>query len=145
MKNSDNAAGFSMIEMLAAMFVISFGLLSILGLFVKGIRTTDAAYLHSQAVVLAYDLSDRIRANPSVLSSYVLAENASLIDPGVDCASQVCTPSQLAEADLYEWRNLLAVTLPAGDANVGVGTSAATISISWDQHGASESFSLVMN
>jgi type IV pilus assembly protein PilV len=147
MKNThklSSEAGFSMIEVLTSMLVMSIGLLAILGLFINGIKTTDAAYLHSQAVVLAHDMADRIRANPSVLDNYSLALAATMVAPGNDCFAQACSTLQLAEADLYDWKNQIDAALPKSDASVVTVASNTTITVTWEDHlGDAESYSVV--
>lgn len=142
--NINYESGFSLIEVLASMLVISIGLLGILGLFINGVKTTDEAYLRSQAVLLAYDLADRIRANPSASADYYLTASATLITPSNDCISQICSTTQLAEADLYDWKNQVTDTLPLGDAAVIDVAPDTLITIGWDHLGISESFSMVM-
>ncbi len=126
------------------MLVISVGLLGILGLFINGLQATDAAYLRSQATVLAYDLADRIRANPSALGSYSLATATTVQSPSNNCSSQTCSTTQLATADLYDWKNQIVTALPAGDASVAIASPNATITVTWDHMGDSQSYSMVM-
>ena len=137
-------AGFSLIEVLMSMLVMSVGLLGVLGLFINGIKTTDAAYLHSQAVVMAHDMADRIRANPSALDDYSLALDSTLVAPGNDCASAPCSTIQLAEADLYDWKSQVTTTLPESDVSVVTVSPNTTIMVTWDHLGDSESYSVTM-
>jgi len=138
-------AGFSLIEVLMSMLVMSIGLLGVLGLFLNGIKTTDAAYLHSQAVVLAYDMADRIRANPSVLDNYSLVLDTTMIVPGNDCFAQACSTLQLAEADLYDWKNQIDAALPESDASVVTVAPNTTITVTWEDHlGDAASYSVVI-
>ena len=56
------ANGFTMVELLVAVLVLSIGLLGLAGLQAAGLRNNQSAYLRSQATILAYDVADRMRA-----------------------------------------------------------------------------------
>ncbi len=135
--------GFAMIEILISMFVLSVGLLGILNLFLNGTKNTDAAFLRSEATILAYDLADRIRANPSATANYSLSAATTLATPANDCIQQSCDTVQLAQADLYDWKSQLAQALPSGDATIVIVPPVATITISWDNLGTQETYSIV--
>src|SRR3569623_1233592 len=51
--------GFTMLEVLISVVVLSIGLLGIAGLQATGQRNNHSAYLRSQATALAYDMIDR--------------------------------------------------------------------------------------
>lgn len=134
--------GFSLIEVLVAMIILAVGLLGIAGLFANSLKSTDNAYMHSQAVVLAYDMGDRIRANPSVLADY--AQTPPATAPNKDCHASVCTKAELALADLYEWNTTVTNTLPGGNTSVAVNGSAATVTVGWNNRGQTHSFAIVI-
>ena len=129
--NINSASGFSLIEVLVSILIVSIGLLGVAGLFSSGIKSTDSAYVRSQAVLLAYGLADRIRANPAVLASYALAADTTLSAPANNCASQTCSSTQLAAADLYDWKTGI-TELPGGVAEVVIVDPGATITICWE-------------
>lgn len=54
-------SGTTLIEVLVAIVVLSVGLLGLAGLQMTGLKSNHSAYLRSQATLLAYDLSDRMR------------------------------------------------------------------------------------
>ena len=55
--------GFTLIEVLVTLIVLSVGLLSLAGLQVFGLRTSHSASLRTQATIQSYDIIDRMRAN----------------------------------------------------------------------------------
>ncbi|MCK0506285.1 type IV pilus modification protein PilV [Aromatoleum anaerobium] len=55
--------GATLIEVLVAVVVLSIGLLGLAGLQMTSLQSNHSAYMRSQASLLAYDLSDRMRAN----------------------------------------------------------------------------------
>ena len=55
--------GFTLIEVLVSMVIMAVGLLGLAGLQTLSLRDNQDDYLSSQATALAYEMSDRIRAN----------------------------------------------------------------------------------
>ena len=64
MKMTHSARGFSMIELLVAVLVMGIGVLGITGLQMVSLQNNRGALVRAEAVQLAYDILDRIRANP---------------------------------------------------------------------------------
>ena len=120
MSTIPKSRGFTLLEVLIAVVVLSIGLLGIASLQAFGQRSNHSAYLRSQATALAYDMIDRIRANTAGL----LNGNYNAIDttagpysnPG--CDSITCSSSQMAQYDMYDWQQELATQLPAGNGKV---------------------------
>lgn len=50
--------GFTLLEVLIGLLVLSIGLLGIANLQIKSLRYTQDAYLRSQVIILAQDLTD---------------------------------------------------------------------------------------
>jgi type IV pilus assembly protein PilV len=114
-----SAAGFTLLEILIALVVLSIGLLGIAALQGVGLRTSHGAQLTSQASVLAYDIADRIRANPQSLATY----NGRTTDT-VNCDNPPTAP--LHEADLAEWSCAVRALLPNGTGGI-VGTEVSAV------------------
>ena len=136
--------GFTMIEVLIAVIVMAIGLLGLAGLQATGIRNNHTAYLRSQATLLAYDIVDRMRAsrsravaNLNQLSSYGVSVGESVSSSGTDCTSGYCSPSAMANYDLWQWKDSLSQVLPLGDGSVTVamngGIVTLTIAVQWDE------------
>ncbi len=117
-RNIRRMGGFTLMEVLIAMVVLSIGLLGLAGLQAAGLRNNHSAYLRSQATILAYDMADRVRAN--------LDHGAGVVDPAhfyddptptqnANCVGSAgCTQAQMAQHDAYEWTQALAAALPSG-------------------------------
>ena len=56
--------GFTLLEVMIALLIFSIGLLGLAGLQAGGLRSNNQAQLRTIAVIQAYDMADRIRANP---------------------------------------------------------------------------------
>lgn len=137
--------GFTLIEALVAIVIVSIGLLGSAWLQIHSVRTTQNAYLQSQAAAITGDLADRIRANPDGerLGAYDSIDTANLpADP--DCIDVGCTPAQLAAEDVREWAALVtggSALLPSGSGTVSRSGSVYTVRLSWveqDQRSAGE-------
>jgi type IV pilus assembly protein PilV len=125
-------SGFSLIEVLVAIVILSIGLLGIAGLQLTGLRQVHNANLLFQAVIQANDISDRIRANSIGLDSGSYNNiSGTGTDPG--CIQSSCTPTQLAATDAFEWNTNNARLLPGGAGTVVVVAGVFTITVSWTE------------
>ena len=128
--------GFTLLEILIAVVVLSIGLLGIAGLQALGQQSNHSAYLRSQATALAYDMIDRMRANNAGVKSgdYDAIDTTSntYTDPG--CSSSTCSSLQMAQYDMYDWQQELSTQLPTGNGTVaGAGSgSVFTVTVMWD-------------
>lgn len=114
-----NQDGFTLIEVLVALLVLSVGLIGIAGLQLTGVKNTRDAYYRSQAVMLAYDITDRMRANITGVTSGAYDGITGTLTG--DCMSTTsCTAAELAADDVARWRADVAARLPDGDALVCV-------------------------
>ena len=103
--------GVSLIESMIALLVISIGLLGIAGLQISAVSLNSSAYWHSQAVLFAHDMADRIRANQVVTGDYVGINTSNGYNQ--DCKSQACSTEEMRLADATDWAKQVA-TLPSG-------------------------------
>jgi type IV pilus assembly protein PilV len=141
-------SGVSLIEVLVAMLVVSFGVLALSGLMAAASRLGKTSEFRAVATLLAADVADRMRANKIGVSSYELL-NA--YDPPADappdanaCAKpKECTPQELAAIDMADWAQALFHGLPGGQGYIAVdGTQnppvAADVWVAWLDPKASE-------
>jgi type IV pilus assembly protein PilV len=143
-------AGVSLIEVLVAMLVVSFGILAMSGLITNASRYGKTSEFRAIATLLANDIADRMRANmPGVRSgSYALTNAYEYLSspPAVDqnCTEAApCTAADgaaMAAKDLAEWRRALYFGLPGGAGYISVkpdGTS-ADVWVAWTDPAAVE-------
>lgn len=134
------ARGFSLVEALVALVVLSVGMLGIAGLYLESLRSGRVTILRSQAVTLASDLADRIRANRLGGAGYThaVADEPATVGNCLDAAG-ACTPAQMAETDKAQWVAAVAAALPGGAGEVEVDAATApdtyTITITWVEPG----------
>ncbi|MCX7094486.1 MAG: type IV pilus modification protein PilV [Methylobacter sp.] len=138
-------AGFTLIEVLIAMLVLAVGLLGLAGLQATGLKNNQSAYNRSQAIQLAYDLADRIRANsngasglPSIASYTATLPSAAVAQPNCLTVGITCTQALMAQNDLFEWNNAVTTVLPGGVGTIAsvtaLPTVTITITITWDDN-----------
>lgn len=118
MKNKNNREeGFTLLEVLVAVLVFSFGLLGIAGLMTISVRANHNGYLRSQANFLAENMVDRMRANPVAL--WAGRYTGTPAQGTADCTlGEPCNYIQLADIDMQEWANSLNRALPNGSGNI---------------------------
>ena len=113
---SSAVAGFTLLEVLIAVLIFSFGLLGVAAMILTAMRGNHTAQLHTQATFLAQWVADAMRANPDG----VMAGNYNGNAPnggGANCNAG-CTRAQAATRDLQTWGAMVAATLPTGTGNI---------------------------
>jgi type IV pilus assembly protein PilV len=145
--------GFTLVEVLVSLVILSIGLLGIAKLMLFSSHSNDSAYLRSQATDLAYQMLDDMRANTTqaaiVGGPYTTALTAAATNPGFTCvATAAC--ANLALYDVYQWKLRLNANsgiipaggiipigaLPNGQGSVATalvaGQTTVTIVVQWD-------------
>ena len=136
--------GLSLIEVMIALAVFSFGLLALAALMASGLKYNTSALHRSYATNQAYDMADRMRANRLGLDSGCydgLGDSGtdsacfseSDTDPG--CIESGCTPEQMAQYDSWQWNTDNARLLPEGVGTVSLKSSDPdiyTITVAWN-------------
>lgn len=136
--------GFSLVEVLIALVIMSVGMLGIAGLYVQSMQAGRTSTFRHNAVMLAGDVADRIRANPGAGAAYAGGGgNNNCVNGGVDCDE-----AQMAAHDIFLWDQQATDSLPNGDVVVLFDNSVVpplyTITISWDEPGENLSYSITI-
>lgn len=119
--------GFTFIEVLIALFIVSVSLLGIAGLQLTGMRFTQESVYRTKAALLTMDMANRMYANQSALAQY--SGNTS-VTFSQDCAVSNCTPSQMADYDVAQWNTVISSDLPNGAGGIS-GTDPYTVAVIW--------------
>jgi type IV pilus assembly protein PilV len=132
--------GFSLIEVIVTMGIMSFGLLGIAGMQLSAMTKSRVTFERNQATLLANDLVERIRANlpAAEAGSYDLDARSKPGGTATGCKGEQadCSSSDMATADLADWSQRVDAVLNDATAAVDVlvvgGTaSAITVTLNW--------------
>ncbi len=128
-------AGFTLLEVMIALVIFSIGLLGLAGLQARGLQSNTVAQYRTMAVIQAYDMAERIRANPQGVANndYDALDAAAGIAPAPNCVTASCNPDELAAHDYYEWQVSNAATMPSGYGTVQRLGSQFSITVRWDE------------
>ena len=124
--------GVTLIEVLVAALVLAIGLLGLASLQATAVRFNHEAMLRTQAVNLAYQMADAMRANVAAAEAERYEYNRSFGDawPTGDAT--------IAKSDLRRWGTRIGEQLPSGDGQIDVARDGpdrfvATISVRWQE------------
>lgn len=127
------ARGFSLIEVLIALIIMSVGMLGIASLYVHSMQAGRTSLFRHNAVTLAGDVADRMRANPTGANAYTGAG----ADNDCIAGTTNCSNTQMAAQDILLWTQQATDTLPNGLVTIGfdntVNPPAYTIAITWNE------------
>ena len=136
-------SGFTLIEVLVTMFVLAVGILGAGSLQMVGFQSHQDAYFRTQAMYLAGDIVDRMRANPDGVdntTAFDAVDTTAVIATAPSCKAAIggCTSIQMAQVDIAEWAESFTVipaVLPASSATVtrDAATNNFTITINWQE------------
>ena len=148
--------GFTLVEVLVALFVLAVGIVGAGAVQLTAERTRQQASLRSEAAQLAASLAARMRVNPAIATlpdagnpylSFSHDAAGSLPAAPARCfGDAACSPAALAQFDLHEMRQLLAMQFPHGRVTVcrdGSPWDASANAYRWDCDGALDALPVV--
>jgi type IV pilus assembly protein PilV len=136
--------GFSLLEVLIALVVLSIGLLGHSKIQALGVRASAEANLRTQATFLVNDMMERMRTNRAASShnSYYADNDYTAIDctadppkicsEGTAGAAEDCTAEEMADEDAHQWFCSVAATLPGGNVSVAFADPSYSIQVNWN-------------
>jgi len=145
------SSGFTLIEVLVALVVMTVGMLGVAVLYVEGLRLNRTAIYRTSAVTLASDMAERIRANQDNLISYTGDGPGQNRNCQNTPQGDTCSGNDMALDDWYRWRDSLNDALPAGaQATVDVQPAGAALNrvdirIQWPEVGAEDPVSYTLS
>lgn len=139
--------GFSMIEVLVTILLISVALLGVAKMQAAAVANTQIARVRSLIAIQASSLASSMHGNPAYwaaglapatfsASGAAVTDGTGVLTAAADCVSAACTPAQLAAYDVQNWASNLNAQFPSYTAIVNctavVGTPVScNINVSW--------------
>jgi len=121
-----NERGFSLLEVMVTLVILSLGLLGISALIANSLKYNQSAYARTQATWFANQIIDEMRANRA---NAVVAG----VSPYVVAVGSTTAPSG-APADLQSWFAAVRAGLPSGTGGVAYDATSQvfTVTVGWD-------------
>jgi len=152
--SNSKQSGFTLLEILIAVLVLSIGLLGLAALQLTGLKHNQSSQYRSMATTLAYDMADRIRANKTAeqAGDYAIAFGTAPSGSATNCSLSACATDAMATYDMAYWKcslgnwnneticgttgTNLAIKgdLPSGDGLISKTGDIYTISVRWDDN-----------
>lgn len=130
-------AGFSMLEVLVSLLLVSLAMLGQAGLQISSMKLSKSAGSRMQATLLSAEIAERIENNKTaaLAGSYVVTPASSTAAVAAnDCLANKCSPSDLASYDLAAWQARVDATLPSATweiTQVAGNPSTYTVVVTW--------------
>lgn len=132
--------GMSLVEVMVALLVLGIGVMGYAALQLRSVKMSEDTYSRSQAMAIAQDAIERVRANIDGLPTY-LATNwgAELAAPATRCTytnaipATPCTAAQMVANDVYELRTTVNSMLPTGAIAVAPCDQLTCVTVSWNE------------
>lgn len=104
MKHKRTQSGFSFIEILVSVLIMSVGLLGLGGLQIAGVKGSSNAHYRTTAAMLAQNLGDRMRSNREAVKKGYYEKAVACSTTPLICrkSGTECSTQELAKFDIYE-------------------------------------------
>lgn len=113
MNNTRSAnTGFTLIEVMVTLVLLTIGMLGLVAMQGRGIQYTTDSAQRNNAAMLATNLLEQIRANPSALDNYLLTE----LPAAGTCDTSAAILASNVNQQLTCWSNKVRLLLPDTEA-----------------------------
>ncbi|PCJ39684.1 MAG: type IV pilus modification protein PilV [Moraxellaceae bacterium] len=144
--------GASLVEILVSLLILGIGVVGVVAMQLQSVMVVNDAYHRTQAIAIAQDVIERIKANPRGWPDLYVSQqwrgvDSMLQEPcakktmPVDVGQGCDLAEEIARYDHFEVSNLLAVALPQGIVHIAYqcsgNNSAACVEVAWENEGAS--------
>jgi len=117
-------AGYSLVEVLVALFVLALGVLGAAALQMNSLKFNQTASMRTQATFLAYEMIDRMRANRTIARNGSYVQTLSAAKP---------TGASVAQQDIAAWMTSIENQLPSGDGAIAQSGDEFTVTVQWSE------------
>jgi type IV pilus assembly protein PilV len=115
---NSSRGGFTLIEVLVALCLLSIAALGVADMQWQAMRTTQLAMQDGSALRLAADMAERLRGLPRFDALVLDTDSLSPEASAPSCDGRACGPEQWLAAQAQEWGGLLQASLPGGRARI---------------------------
>jgi type IV pilus assembly protein PilV len=124
---SRQQTGFTLLEVMVALVIISIGLLGIIGMQMTSLKNSNSSAYRSIAVWQLQDMAEKIRSNRTRAA-------AREYEVGIGETETPATATPVITAEVAAWKANLANTLPSGKGSiVTIATNGSiTLTVEWD-------------
>ncbi|EIK95191.1 pre-pilin leader sequence [Pseudomonas sp. M47T1] len=129
--------GFSLIEVLVAMLIMTIGLMGAAAIQLNALKYTDSSAMRTQASFIAYDMLDRIRAN-------------NLVNYSIASAMAATTTTATSDPRALDWSDFkgnitsgLGGTTNNADGSIVIANNVITITIKWGDSRAGKTLNAI--
>lgn len=130
--------GMTLIEVMVALLVLGIGVMGYAALQLRSVKLAEDTYSRSQAMAIAQDAIERIRANVDALPAYLATDwTASLNTPSQRCVftgavpAAGCSSAEMVVNDVYEVRSAAATMLASGNVSVAACSPLTCVTVAW--------------
>ena len=141
-RNWRNLRGMSLIEVLVALLVLGIAVMGFAALQLNAVRISEDTYSRSQAMAIAQNLIERMRANVDATSTTYVSSDLWSADPGSSTAcftaddpspDDICESTAMAAQDIKEVQRMARDSLPHGSVLAASCGSVTCITVAWDK------------
>jgi type IV pilus assembly protein PilV len=128
------AAGFTLVELLVTVLIVSVGMLGLIKLEAAGVSESQVSRVRSLLTFQAESLAGMMRADRGYWASTTVAGPTYSFDgtaftpslgTTLDCTAAYCSPTDMAKFDLNAWATNFAAAFPAATASISCVTPTA--------------------
>ncbi len=141
-RRSLQARGFLLLEVVISLLISAVGVLALMAVHAATVRHGKLSQHRALATQLTQDMAERLRANKgqALAGAYDISQSFGAqagalpaASGGCDSSALNCTPLQLAQADLSQWRQRVRAALPEGAVQVlrPAGQMPADVWVAW--------------
>lgn len=125
-------SGFSLIEVLVSVVVLSVGLLGLAGLQTNVIKFNHSAYLRSIAIYQTENIIDRMRSNKKGVEANAYIVGIAKKESNIKSNCNPCSATEIAEQDILTWNQSNNQLLPNGQGTIQTNGDLYIVTIMWD-------------
>jgi type IV pilus assembly protein PilV len=95
--------GFTLIEVLISVLIMSVGILGAAGLQLRGLDANRDAFYRTTATLVASDIMNRIEVNPTITYAVDDTKTPADFSSVSSCSTADCNPAAMAQHDIAHW------------------------------------------